>query len=314
MAAGGIRDQLGGGFAGTPPTSVWLVPHFEKMLYDNAQLALAYLHAWQVTGADRHAQVVRETLAFMARDLLVTDPTGLVGLAASLDADTEGEEGSTYVWTADEVQSVLGPDAPQFAAAYGVTDGGNWEGRTILSRVRDDAALATTWAISREEVASRLGRARTRLLEARDARPQPARDDKVIASWNGLALAAFAEAGRVLPDAETMHDWRPSSRPHWSVGFAPPAAGCTDRGRTADRVLQPCSRTTPTSLRDCWRCTRPRSMTAGSGGRPSSWMSPSRTSLTPTVVSTTPPTTPVACSPVRAASSTARCRPAMRWP
>ncbi len=202
MAAGGIRDHLGGGFARYATDSVWLVPHFEKMLYDNAQLALAYLHAWQVTGADRHAQVVRETLAFLARDLLVTDPTGLVGLAASLDADTEGEEGSTYVWTADEVASVLGPDAPLFAAAYGVTDGGNWEGRTILSRVRDDAALATTWSISRDEVASRLGRARIRLLEARDARPQPARDDKVIASWNGLALAAFAEAGRVLPDAE----------------------------------------------------------------------------------------------------------------
>jgi uncharacterized protein YyaL (SSP411 family) len=202
MAAGGIRDHLGGGFARYATDSAWLVPHFEKMLYDNAQLALVYLHAWQVTRAPRHAHVAVETLAFMARELLVTDASGMIGLAASLDADTEGEEGSTYVWTADEVDTVLGPDAPLFAAAYGVTTEGNWEGRTILSRVRDDEALVGTWSLSRDEIAARLAAARGRLLKVRQERAQPARDDKVIASWNGLALAALAEAGRVLPDGD----------------------------------------------------------------------------------------------------------------
>ena len=199
MAAGGIRDHLAGGFARYATDSVWLVPHFEKMLYDNAQLALAYLHAWQVTGAPRHAAVVRETLDWMTRELLVTDGDGVVGLAASLDADTDGHEGLTYVWTSDEVAAVLGPDAPLFCAGYGVTPNGNWEGRTILSRVRDDDELARTWSMSREEVTRRLADTRERLLVVRDARPQPARDDKVLTSWNGLAVTAFAEAGRVLP-------------------------------------------------------------------------------------------------------------------
>ncbi len=200
MAAGGIHDQLGGGFARYATDSVWLVPHFEKMLYDNAQLALAYLHAWQLTREDRLAVVVRHTLDFLERHLLVRGPDGIVGLAASLDADTDGHEGTTYVWTAAEIEGFLGTEAPLFAAAYGVTRDGNWEGQTILSRVRDDASLAATWSISRDDVAERLDRSRHRLLEARQARPQPARDDKVIASWNGLAMAALAEAGRALPE------------------------------------------------------------------------------------------------------------------
>ncbi len=200
MAAGGIHDQLGGGFARYATDSIWLVPHFEKMLYDNAQLALAYLHAWQLTGEERHAMVVRQTLAFLERDLLVRGRDEVVGLAASLDADTEGHEGSTYVWSAAEVETLLMTEAPLFAAAYGVTPDGNWEGQTILSRKRDDQSLAGTWSISSEEVASRLDRSRQRLFEARQARPQPARDDKVLASWNGLAIAALAEAGRTLPE------------------------------------------------------------------------------------------------------------------
>ena len=203
MASGGIRDHLGGGFARYATDSVWLVPHFEKMLYDNAQLARAYLHAWRVTGAVRHAEVVRQTLDFMVRDLMVTDPAGVVGFAASLDADTDGHEGLTYVWAFEEVAATLGPDAPLFCAAYGVTPDGNWEGQTILSRVRSDDELAGTWSMSREEVGQRLASARGRLLVVRDARPQPARDDKVLTSWNGLALAAFAEAACVLPDGGT---------------------------------------------------------------------------------------------------------------
>ena len=200
MAAGGIRDHLGGGFARYATDSIWLVPHFEKMLYDNAQLALTYLHAWQLTGAARHAVVAQETLSFMARELTVLDPGGIVGLAASLDADTDGEEGLTYVWTSGEVNDLVGPDASLFGAAYGVTPNGNWEGRTILSRVRTDDDLARMFSMTLDDVTGRLAAARGVLLNARGARPQPGRDDKVLASWNGLALAAFAEAGRVLPD------------------------------------------------------------------------------------------------------------------
>jgi uncharacterized protein len=195
MAAGGIFDHLGGGFARYATDAAWLVPHFEKMLYDNAQLARVYLHAWQVTGTPRYREVVRETLDFMARELRVP-PDG--AFASSLDADTQGEEGATYVWTAAEVREVLGADAPLFEAAYGVTDAGNWEGRTILSRVRYDADLGVAFALEPGKVASHLADARARLLARRDLRPQPARDDKVLAAWNGLAVGAFAEAGRVL--------------------------------------------------------------------------------------------------------------------
>ncbi len=197
MAAGGIYDHLGGGFARYATDAAWLVPHFEKMLYDNALLARVYLHAWQLTGVERYAEVVRGTLDWAARELRV--PAG-GAFGSSLDADTGGREGATYVWTLEEVRSVLGDTSALFELAYGVTPGGNWEGHTILSRVQDDAAVAATLGIGREEVAALLAEDRARLLEARDGRPQPARDDKVLASWNGLMLATLAEAGRFLPD------------------------------------------------------------------------------------------------------------------
>lgn len=200
MAAGGIRDQLGGGFARYATDAAWLVPHFEQMLYDNAQLASCYLHAWQVTGATRHAEVAGDILGALERDLLVAADDGPVGFGASLDADTDGEEGGTYVWSAAGIEAGLGPDASLFAAAYGVTPDGNWEGRTILARSHDDAALARAWVTTEDDVAARLASARRRLLAVRAQRPQPARDDKVIGAWNGLALVALAEAGRSLPD------------------------------------------------------------------------------------------------------------------
>jgi uncharacterized protein YyaL (SSP411 family) len=206
MAAGGIRDHLGGGFARYATDARWLVPHFEKMLYDNAQLALAYLHAWQATGDARYRDVVAETLAFLDRDLLVSDAAGLVGFATSLDADTDGVEGATYVWSQLEVRAVLGDAASLFEAAYGVTEHGNWEGSTILSRVRDDAALARDSGLDPDEVARRLASARQALAAVRVGRSQPARDDKVLASWNGLALAALAEAGAVMPDGQRFTD------------------------------------------------------------------------------------------------------------
>ena len=218
MADGGIHDQVGGGFARYSTDARWLVPHFEKMLYDNAQLARVYAHAWQLTDERRYADVARRTLDFMAREMRNPEHGGF---ASSLDADTGGEEGATYVWTAAEIRDALGErDAELFGAAYGVTENGNWEGRTILSRVRSDEQLAgdqraseqvaaeqaaderraSGAAITPEQVGRRLADARRRLAEVRDARPQPRRDDKVLAAWNGLALAAFADAAVALDE------------------------------------------------------------------------------------------------------------------
>jgi uncharacterized protein len=194
IAAGGIRDQLGGGFARYATDQRWLVPHFEKMLYDNSQLARVYVHAYQLTGDARYRSVAESTIDYVLREM--TTPDG--GFAASEDADTDGEEGKTYVWSAAEIREVLGEDAPLFEAAYGVTESGNWEGHTILSRVRDDGALARDHGLTEAEVAGRLETARTRLLAHRDKRSQPGRDDKVLASWNGLMLAALADASRAL--------------------------------------------------------------------------------------------------------------------
>ncbi len=197
MADGGIYDHLGGGFARYSTDAHWLVPHFEKMLYDNAQLARVYSHAFQVTGDERYAYVARETLDFVGHEL--RHPPG-GAFAASLDADTDGEEGLTYVWQASEIREVLGERAPLFEAAYGVTETGDWEGRAILHRVRDDTSLAQTFERPRDEIRETLIQARVDLLRRRDARPQPARDDKVLTSWNGLALAAFADAGLALDE------------------------------------------------------------------------------------------------------------------
>ena len=185
MADGGIHDQLGGGFHRYATDAKWLVPHFEQMLYDNAQLARVYLHAWSVLGRERDRATAVEVLDYVLRELTTDDGA----FAASQDADTEGIEGLTFTWRAAEIREVLGDAAPAFTAAYGVTDDGNWEGVTILSRVtpRADALGEAS-----------LGGARARLLERRASRPQPARDDKALAAWNGLMIAALAEAGRLL--------------------------------------------------------------------------------------------------------------------
>jgi hypothetical protein len=185
MADGGIHDQLGGGFHRYATDAAWLVPHFEQMLYDNAQLARVYAAAWAVTQDARYRDVAAGTCDYLIRELRRPDGT----FAASQDADTDGVEGATFTWRADEIREVLGDQAPAFEAAYGVTDGGNWEGVTILSRVAspgDDASEGP------------LAEARERLLAHRSRRPQPARDDKALAAWNGLAIGALADAGRYL--------------------------------------------------------------------------------------------------------------------
>ncbi|HEY2888244.1 MAG TPA: thioredoxin domain-containing protein [Candidatus Limnocylindrales bacterium] len=213
MAAGGLRDQLGGGFHRYSTDAEWLAPHFEQMLYDNAQLSRAYLHAWQLLGDDRDRAVACGTLDAIIRDFTTADR----GLAASRDADTNDVEGATFTWTPEEIVAAMpagSPDAALALAAWDVTEGGNWHeshGRTILRRVRTDTELAGSFGLPIAEVGARLEHARAELLAARDRRPQPNRDDKVLAGWNGLAIAALAEAAvalRVAGDHERAERYR----------------------------------------------------------------------------------------------------------
>ena len=188
MAAGGIHDQLGGGFARYSVDAIWLVPHFEKMLYDNAQLARLYL--WAGIEADRpdFIEVARRTLDYLIRDL--RHPDG--GFFSSEDADSEGVEGKFYVWTPDEIRSTLGERADDVIAYYGVTDSGNFEGANILQVVGEHAPEG-------------LDEARKLLLERRSERVRPGLDDKVITAWNGLAIRALSEAGAALGDDDYLH-------------------------------------------------------------------------------------------------------------
>jgi uncharacterized protein YyaL (SSP411 family) len=179
MAAGGIHDHVGGGFHRYAVDRTWLVPHFEKMLYDNAQLASTFLHGWQVTGRDRYRDVTRTTLDFVLRELRHPDGP----LLSSLDADSEGQEGRFYVWAWDELVAEVGEEV---AEALGAGPEGNWEGRNVLWRPSNEADLP-------EE-------ALRKLLDGRSRRVRPATDDKVLAGWNGLAISALAAAGRVLDE------------------------------------------------------------------------------------------------------------------
>jgi uncharacterized protein YyaL (SSP411 family) len=194
MALGGIYDQLGGGFARYSTDERWLVPHFEKMLYDNAQLARLYQHAWQITGRALYRRISEETLDYVLREM--THPEG--GFYSSQDADSEGVEGKFYVWSAQEVEEVLGQDAALFMAVYGVTENGNWEGTNILQRVNEPETLAKKFGLTPEEALTRLEGARRKLFHLRSQRVWPGLDDKVLTAWNGLMMAAFAEAGRDL--------------------------------------------------------------------------------------------------------------------
>jgi uncharacterized protein YyaL (SSP411 family) len=197
MASGGMYDQLGGGFHRYSTDRVWLVPHFEKMLYDNAQLARTYLRAWQVTERERYREVATETLEYLLREM--RHPEG--GFFSAQDADSEGVEGKFFVWSQEELLAAAGEDGEAAAAYYGATPEGNWEGTNILWRPRSAEEVAEGLGLSVERLAEATRRARGALLEARGQRVRPATDDKVLASWNGLAIQALAEAGRALGEA-----------------------------------------------------------------------------------------------------------------
>jgi uncharacterized protein YyaL (SSP411 family) len=190
LCSGGIYDHLGGGFARYSTDAVWLAPHFEKMLYDNAQILelLALCHAETPTPV--YAARAEETFGWLVREMKVGE-----AFAASLDADSEGEEGRFYVWSAEEIAALLGEDAPAFAAAYDVSAEGNWEGRNILRRLAPPGAPADE---------ARLAAVRARLLAAREARPRPGRDDKILADWNGLTIAALTRAAAVFDAPEYL--------------------------------------------------------------------------------------------------------------
>ena len=195
MAAGGIHDHLGGGFARYSVDERWLVPHFEKMLYDNALLAVAYLEAFLATGREEFAAVVRATLDYLLRDM--TEPTG--GIWAAEDADSESEEGKFYVWSPEEIAAVLGAkEAAVFCEAYDVTPAGNFEGHSILNLPRPLADVARKHGCDPAALAEQMQSARAKLLAARGKRVRPGTDDKVLVAWNGLAIDALARAGAAL--------------------------------------------------------------------------------------------------------------------
>ncbi|MBP7475976.1 MAG: thioredoxin domain-containing protein [Pyrinomonadaceae bacterium] len=188
MANGGIYDQLGGGFHRYAVDAIWLVPHFEKMLYDNAQLIRVYLHAYQVTGNEFYKRIAVETLEYIRREML--DESG--GFYSTQDADSEGEEGKFFVWTPEEIAEILGEkDAAEFCTFYDVTASGNFEGANILN-VKNSVAIAPG------------SDSRARLFAEREKRIKPGRDEKVLTAWNGLMLAAFADAAAVLGNEEYL--------------------------------------------------------------------------------------------------------------
>lgn len=201
MAGGGVYDQLGGGFHRYATDARWLVPHFEKMLYDNALLTRLYLHYYQVS-QDAAARVVAEgILDYVMREM--TDSAG--GFYSTQDADSEGVEGKFFVWSKDEIRQLLGErDADLFAAYYNATSAGNFEGENILNVTRDLPEVAASEDVTVEQLTETLARSRKLLFATREQRVKPARDEKVLTAWNGLMLAAFAEAAAILNRADYL--------------------------------------------------------------------------------------------------------------
>ena len=196
MARGGIYDHLTGGFARYSVDARWLIPHFEKMLYDNALLARVYLRAWQVTRVDRYVEVAREVLDYL--DSAMADPSG--GIHSAEDADSEGVEGKFAIWSWQELGEILGADRALAAAVYGATPEGNFEGKNNLHRDADLDDVSVALGIPVAAIRENMQSINSRLRAARARRVQPGRDDKIVTAWNGLAIRAFAEAGAVLEE------------------------------------------------------------------------------------------------------------------
>jgi uncharacterized protein YyaL (SSP411 family) len=195
MARGGIYDQIGGGFARYSIDERWLVPHFEKMLYDNALLARTYLEAFQLTGDPSYRRIATEILDYILREM--TAPEG--GFYSATDADSEGVEGKFYVWTPAEIEAILGQEeARRLCAYYDIAPTGNWEGRSIPNIRRTAAQVAAKLGISVEELQASVDLARPKVYEARRKRVPPGLDDKILTAWNGLMISAMAEGYRVL--------------------------------------------------------------------------------------------------------------------
>jgi len=194
MAYGGMYDQVGGGFHRYSTDDRWLVPHFEKMLYDNALLARAYLDAYRTTGVPLYKRITEETLDFVVREM--RDPSG--AFYSTQDADSEGVEGKFYVWTLEEFREVVGPDADTLAKYFDVTEQGNWEEQSILNVPRPPELFGKLEKLSTEELALMVDAAKKRLYAVREKRVKPGRDEKVLTDWNGLMLRAFSEAATHL--------------------------------------------------------------------------------------------------------------------
>jgi uncharacterized protein YyaL (SSP411 family) len=198
MAHGGIYDQIGGGFHRYSVDAIWLVPHFEKMLYDNAQLSRVYLHAWQVTGDEFFRRIAEEIYDYILREM--TDANG--GFYSTTDADSEGEEGKFFVWSKDELENLLGDDAEAAIEYWGVSSRGNFEGHNILYVPNDEIVVARRLGLSLDELHEKLASIKDKLYAARTHRVHPGLDDKILTAWNGMMLASLAEAARAFNRAD----------------------------------------------------------------------------------------------------------------
>jgi uncharacterized protein YyaL (SSP411 family) len=194
MARGGVYDQLGGGFHRYSVDRLWLVPHFEKMLYDNAQLSRLYLHTWQVTGYPFFKRIAEEVYDYILREM--TSPEG--GFYSTTDADSEGEEGKFFVWSKSELNDLLGEDARVAIEYWGISERGNFEGQNILYVPNEDEVVAQRLNLSVDELRAKLEAIKHKLYARRTQRIHPSLDDKVLTAWNGMMLASLAEAARVL--------------------------------------------------------------------------------------------------------------------
>lgn len=201
MAKGGIFDQIGGGFHRYSTDAKWLVPHFEKMLYDNALIPVNYSEAYQITKDPFYLDILRKTLDFVSREM--TSSEG--GFFSAYDADSEGEEGKFYVWSKSEIKNILGDDAELFCLYYDVTDGGNWEGKNILCNNINISTVAFNFGITEDKVKEIISSSSKKLLDVRSKRISPGLDDKILTSWNALMITAFAKGYRVTGDVNYLN-------------------------------------------------------------------------------------------------------------